>query len=63
MKLKRLITVLISVLLLCLAAVPAAAEGELYIDTKTVYDGMTCSYSEGRKGLHPENTVTKETRS
>lgn len=47
MKLKRLITVLISVLLLCLAAVPAAAEGELYIDTKTVYDGMTCSYSEG----------------
>ncbi|MBQ1685840.1 MAG: hypothetical protein II072_10070 [Clostridia bacterium] len=47
MKIKRLITVLISVLLLCLAAVPASAEGELYIDTKTVYDGMTCSYSEG----------------
>ena len=34
-------------MLLCFAAVPAAAEGELYIDTKTVYDGMTCSYSEG----------------
>ncbi len=47
MKIKRLITILISVLLLCLAAVPASAEGELYIDTKTVYDGMTCSYSEG----------------
>ena len=47
MKINRLVTILISVLLLCIAAVPAAAEGELYIDTKTVYDGMTCSYSEG----------------
>jgi len=47
MNTKRLVTVLISVLLLLIAAVPAAAEGELYIDTKTVYDGMTCSYSEG----------------
>ncbi|MBR6108461.1 MAG: hypothetical protein IKQ36_01880 [Clostridia bacterium] len=47
MKIKRLISVLFSVFLLCIAAVPAAAEGELYIDTKTVYDGMTCSYSEG----------------
>ena len=47
MKIKRLISVLFSVFLLCIAAVPAAAEGELYIDTKTVYVGMTCSYSEG----------------
>lgn len=47
MKIKRLITVLISAVLLCLAVVPAAAEGELYIDTKTVYDGMSASYSEG----------------
>ncbi|MBR5948792.1 MAG: hypothetical protein IKZ82_09155 [Clostridia bacterium] len=47
MKVKRLVTALISVLLLCIASVPASAEGELYIDTKTVYDGMTASYSEG----------------
>ena len=47
MKIKRLVTILISVLLLLIAAVPVFAEGELYIDTKTVYDGMTCSYSEG----------------
>ena len=47
MKIKRLISILFCVFLLCIAAVPAAAEGELYIDTKTVYDGMTCSYSEG----------------
>ncbi len=47
MKIKRLVTILISVLLLLIAALPAAAEAELYIDTKTVYDGMTCSYSEG----------------
>lgn len=47
MKTKRLISILFSVLLLCIAAVPVNAEGELYIETKTVYDGMNESYENG----------------
>lgn len=47
MKIKRLISILFSVLLLCIAAVPVNAEGELYIETKTVYDGMNESYENG----------------
>ena len=44
MKTKFLITALLSLFLFSLSF-PVVAEGELYIDTKTVYDGMTCSYS------------------
>ena len=46
MKTKFLITALLSLFLFSLSF-PVAAESELYIDTKTVYDGMACSYSEG----------------
>ncbi len=47
MKIKRMIPALLAVLLLCITVIPVNAEGELYIDTKTVYDGMNESYEKG----------------
>lgn len=47
MKIKRMIPALLAVLLLCITEIPVNAEGVLYIDTKTVYDGMNESYENG----------------
>ena len=47
MKIKRMIPALLAVLLFCITVIPVNAEGELYIDTKTVYDGMNESYENG----------------